>query len=153
MLNIILDPIFMFVILEPGNEVAGAAIATLISNVAVLIYFLVTYTVIKNKTVLSISPRIMIPKKRYVSSVFAVGFPSALGSALACLASIMINNLTSGYGDVAVASVGIAKKIDMLPMNVGMGLCHFRVIFGTYIHIYGALPLLPRCNRQLYRIR
>lgn len=122
-LNIILDPIFMFVILEPGNEVAGAAIATLISNVAVLIYFLVTYTVIKNKTVLSISPRIMIPKKRYVSSVFAVGFPSALGSALACLASIMINNLTSGYGDVAVASVGIAKKIDMLPMNVGMGLC------------------------------
>jgi hypothetical protein len=39
----------------------------------------------------------------------------------------MLNNLTSSYsylyGDVPVASVGIAKKIDMLPMNVGMGLC------------------------------
>ena len=38
-LNILLDPLFMFVILEPGQEVAGAAIATFISNVAVFIYF------------------------------------------------------------------------------------------------------------------
>ena len=126
-LNIILDPLFMFVFLDRGNEVMGAAIATFLSNVAVLVYFLVVYAKIKQKTVLSISPRIMIPKKHYVFSVFAVGFPSALGSALACLASIMINNLTASYsdvyGDVPVAAVGIAKKIDMLPMNVGMGLC------------------------------
>ena len=126
-MNIILDPIFMFVILEPGNEVTGAAIATFISNVAVLAYFLIIYCVIKKKTVLSISPKVMIPKKHYIFSVFAVGFPSALGSALACLASIMINNLTASYsdvyGDIPVAAVGIAKKIDMLPMNVGMGLC------------------------------
>ena len=126
-LNIALDPLFMFVILEEGNEVAGAAIATLISNLAVLIYFLAVYYIIRKKTVLSISPRIMIPKKHYITSVFAVGFPSALGSFLACLSSIMINNLASGYshlyGDVPVAAIGIAKKIDMLPMNVGMGLC------------------------------
>ena len=37
-LNIILDPIFMFVILEPGEEVRGAAMATLVSNVITLIY-------------------------------------------------------------------------------------------------------------------
>ncbi len=126
-LNIILDPIFMFVILEEGNEVAGAALATLISNVAVLIYFLAVFYIIRKKTVLSIDPRIMIPKKHYITSVFAVGFPSALGSFLACLSSIMLNNLASGYsdtlGDIPVAAVGIAKKIDMLPMNVGMGLC------------------------------
>ena len=126
-LNIILDPIFMFVILEPGKEVAGAAIATMISNVAVLIYFLVVYYVIRRKTVISRSPKKMIPQRKYVSSVFAVGFPSALGSFLACLSSIMVNNLTASYdylyGDVPVAAVGIAKKIDMLPMNVGMGLC------------------------------
>ena len=126
-LNIILDPIFMFVILEQGNEVAGAAIATLISNVAVLVYFFIMYAMLKKKTVLSVSPKLMIPKKHYIKSVFAVGFPSALGSALACLASIMINNLTASYsdvyGDIPVAAVGIAKKIDMLPMNVGMGLC------------------------------
>lgn len=126
-LNIILDPLFMFVILDEGNEVTGAAIATLLSNVIVLIYFLIVYYLIRKRTVLSIDPRKMIPKKHYIYSVFAVGFPSALGAFLACLSSIMINNLASGYsdayGDVPVAAIGIAKKIDMLPMNVGMGLC------------------------------
>ena len=46
-LNILLDPLFMFVILEEGNEVAGAAIATLISNILVLVYFLTVYYVIR----------------------------------------------------------------------------------------------------------
>ncbi len=128
-LNIALDPLFMFVILEPGNEVAGAALATMISNAVVLVYYLVILYVIKKKkgSVLSINPSKMIPEKHHISSVFAVGFPSALGSMFACLSSIMINNLTASYsdiyGDVPVAAVGIAKKIDMLPMNVGMGLC------------------------------
>ncbi len=126
-INIILDPIFMFLILEPGNEVKGAAIATMISNVLVLVYFIAVYFYIRNKTVISLSPKIVIPKKHLITSVFAVGFPSALGSLLACLSNVVINNLTAGYsdiyGDVPVAAVGIAKKIDMLPMNVGMGLC------------------------------
>ena len=122
-LNIILDPLFMFVILPAGNETKGAAIATMISNVITVIYFIVVYFVKRKQSVLSLSPKNMIPEKRYIGSVFAVGFPSALGSFLACLTNIVINNLTSNYGDVAVAAVGIAKKIDMLPMNVGMGLC------------------------------
>lgn len=122
-LNIILDPIFMFVILPAGNETKGAAIATMISNVITIIYFVAIYLAKRKQSVLSLSPKIMIPEKRYIGSVLAVGFPSALGSFLACLTSIVINNLTSIYGDVAVAAVGIAKKIDMLPMNVGMGLC------------------------------
>ena len=122
-LNIILDPIFMFVILPAGNETKGAAIATMISNVAVILYFVVIYFIKRKKSVLSLSPAKMIPEKRFISSVLAVGFPAALGSFLACLTNIVINNLTSNYGDVAVAAVGIAKKIDMLPMNVGMGLC------------------------------
>jgi len=122
-LNIILDPLFMFVILPAGNETKGAAIATMIPNVITVIYFIVVYFVKRKQSVLSLSPKNMIPEKRYIGSVFAVGFPSALGSFLACLTNIVINNLTSNYGDVAVAAVGIAKKIDMLPMNVGMGLC------------------------------
>ena len=140
-LNIILDPIFMFVVLEPGNEVAGAAIATLISNVAVFIYFLVIYFAIRKKTVLSISPFKMIPKKHYAISVFAVGFPSALGSFLACLSTIILNKLASGYsdlyGDVPVAAIGIVKKIDMLPMNVGMGLCQGMMPLVAYNYASG----------------
>ena len=126
-MNIILDPLFMFWILPAGNETKGAAIATMISNVISLIYFIVIYFVIRKKTVLSISPKKAKLKGHYVKNVFAVGFPSALGSFLACVSNMVINNLAAGYsalyGDVPTAAIGIAKKIDMLPMNVGMGLC------------------------------
>lgn len=126
-LNVILDPVFMFWILSPGNETKGAAIATMISNAVTVLYFLIVYYVIKNRTVLSISLKKAKLQKHYVKSVFAVGFPSALGSFLACLSNMVVNNLAGGYsesyGDVPTAAIGIAKKIDMLPMNVGMGLC------------------------------
>ena len=126
-LNIILDPVFMFLILEPGDEVRGAAIATMISNICVLVYFIVNYLIIKRKTVISLNPRKAILEGKYIKSVFAVGIPSALGSLLACISNIVINNLAASYeylyGDVPVAAIGIAKKIDMLPMNVGFGLC------------------------------
>ena len=126
-LNIILDPVFMFLILEPGDEVRGAAIATMISNICVLVYFIVNYLIIKKKTVISLNPRKAILEGKYIKSVFAVGIPSALGSLLACISNIVINNLAASYeylyGDVPVAAIGIAKKIDMLPMNVGFGLC------------------------------
>ena len=136
-LNIILDPIFMFVILEPGNEVKGAAIATLISNVAVLAYFLAVYFVIRKKTVISLSLLKMLPKRHYVGSVFAVGFPSALGTFLASLSSIMVNKLVSGYGEIPVAAIGIVKKIDMLPLNVGMGLCQGMMPLVAYNYASG----------------
>ena len=126
-INIILDPIFMFLIFEPGNEVKGAAVATMISNVIVFLFFIFIYVTSRKKSVISLNPRKAFLQKDYIQSVFAVGIPSALGSLLACLANIVINNLASGYsdayGDVPVAAIGIAKKIDMLPMNVGFGLC------------------------------
>ena len=140
-INIVLDPIFMFLILEPGNEVKGAAIATMISNVIVLIFFIFAYLNIRKKTVLSLNPKKALLKKHYLMSVLAVGVPSALGSALACLSNIVINNLASSYsnqfGDVPVAAIGIAKKIDMLPMNVGMGLCQGMMPLVAYNYASG----------------
>ena len=49
--------------------------------------------------------------------------PSALTALLANLTSIVKNNLTAGYGDIKLAAYGIVMKADMLPLNIGMGLC------------------------------
>ncbi len=122
-LNIALDPLFMFVIMPAGQEVTGAAIATMASNICALIYFAATFYRLRGRTVLSVAPRLVARGLRYTGAIFAVGFPSALGSLLACLSNVTVNNLASGYGDIPVAAMGIVKKIDMLPMNVGMGLC------------------------------
>ena len=122
-LNIILDPIFMFVILPAGQEVTGAAVATALSNVISLIYFIVVFIRFRDSTILSASPKLVLPAVRYTGEIFAIGFPSALGSLLSSLSNITLNRLASGYGDIPVAALGIVKKIDMLPLNVGMGLC------------------------------
>lgn len=131
-LNMILDPLFMFVILRPGQEVLGAAIATMLSNCAALVYFALMFLHLRRDTVLCLSPRKMIPGKASVRAVFAVGVPSAIGSLMSCLSNTVVNKLSSGYNDFAVAAMGIVKKIDMLPMNVGMGLCQAMVPMVAY---------------------
>ena len=122
-LNIALDPLFMFVILEDGKEVLGAGIATMISNVVTLIYFAAVFFILRKRALISVSPRDAVQGTRYTGEVLKVGFPSALGTMLACLSNVCINNLVSSHGDYEMAAVGIVKKIDMLPLNVGMGLC------------------------------
>lgn len=118
-LNIILDPIFIFPL---HLYVAGAAIATMISNVVSLIYYFIIYIKLKGKTVLSINPRDMYPGRKYIKPIFTVGFPASIATLLACISNITINKLASGYGDTPVAAFGIVKKLDMIQMNTGMGL-------------------------------
>lgn len=122
-LNILLDPLLMFVLLPEGIEVTGAAVATMLSNVVAVIYFAVIFYRLKGTTVLSLSPRRISAGARHAGIIFAVGLPSAIGNMLSCVSNMVINKLASGYGDIAVAALGIVKKIEMLPMNVGMGLC------------------------------
>ena len=121
--NIILDPLFMFVLLPDGNEVTGAAIATLVSNVITLGYFLFTYYRLRGKTVLSVSPKYAHLEKGLIVGILSIGLPSALTALLANTTSIIKNNLTAGYGDIELAAYGIVMKADMLPLNIGMGLC------------------------------
>lgn len=131
-LNMILDPLFMFVIMHPGQEVTGAALATMISNCVALGYFAFMFFRLRKDTVLCLSPRMMVPGKQSIRSVFSVGVPSAIGSFMACLSNTVVNKLSSGYNDFAVAAMGIVKKVDMLPMNVGMGLCQAMVPMVAY---------------------
>lgn len=121
--NIILDPLFMFVFLPEGNEVTGAAMATMLSNVIGLVYFFFAYRRLRGKTVLSVSPQYIRLEKSLIIEILSIGLPSALTALLANMTSIIKNNLTSGYGDIEMAAYGIVLKADMLPLNIGMGLC------------------------------
>ena len=136
-INIILDPIFMFLILPKGQEVTGAAMATCLSNVISLIYFLVVLRCLRGKTVLSVSPRYVLKGLYYAKEVFAIGVPSALAAFLASMSNLFLNQLSSGYGDVELAALGIVKKIDMLPLNVGMGLCQGMIPLVAYNYASG----------------
>ncbi len=118
-LNIILDPIFIFTL---GLEVKGAAIATMISNCAAVCYFLVYLAHKKGKTIISFVPRKLDQEFSIAAKVVSVGLPASLQNILSLTSNTVLNNLTAKYGSAALAAIGIAKKIDMLPMNVTMGI-------------------------------
>lgn len=118
-INIILDPIFIFPL---GMGIEGAAIATMIANVCSMIYFFIVYFVIRKKSVISFSPKNFTLKRSISGSIIAVGIPSFVSLMLVCVSNGFMMNLASGYNDIAVAAIGIVKKIDTIPLNVGLGL-------------------------------
>lgn len=123
LLNIALDPLFMFVLLPNGMEVMGAGIATLLSNTASFLYYTIVFRKVRNRSVLEI-PRYF-PKIRrdQLRDVLSVGIPASLSVFLFDLTNIVINRLSASHGDIELAAMGIVLKAERLPLNVGIGIC------------------------------
>lgn len=109
-LNLILDPILIYG-LHMGFS--GAAVATALSNLVSMIFFMVVLLKSRGKTMISLSLRNF--RLQFAGQVFSVGFASALTTGLANLSNMTMVKLASGYGDIPVAAYGIVKKIDMFP--------------------------------------
>lgn len=122
-LNILLDPLFMFVILPRGNEVAGAGIATMLSNCVAFLFFVLVYLRVQNHTVLSIPRRLERIGPQDTKIIYSVGVPAALGLLLFDLATITINRLTASHGDLQLAAMGIVLKVERLSLNTNIGIC------------------------------
>ena len=123
LLNILLDPLFMFVLLPEGQEVLGAGIATMLSNCCSLAYFIFMFRKLRDKTVLVLPRRIEKISGDQKRSLYSVGVPAAFAIFLFDLVTIVINRLTAGYGDVALAAMGIVLKLERIPINIGLGVC------------------------------
>lgn len=119
--NIILDPIM---ILTLNMGVGGAAIATVIGNVASVIYYAIY--LIKGNSILSCNPKQFSVKDGIFKNVIPIGVPAAINNILMSLSNIILNNYIKGYGEAAVAALGIAMKVNMLivfvQMGIGMGI-------------------------------
>ncbi len=122
-LNVVLDPIFMFLILPQGYEVMGAGIATMLSNVAAFIYFIIIYKKLSGETVLALPKGMERIEKASVISLISVGLPASASVLLFDVTNIVINRLASGYGDFQLAAMGIVMKVERLPLNIGIGIC------------------------------
>ena len=121
-INIILDPLFMFVLLPPGREILGAGIATALSNTITCTYFVITILRL-HSPILHFSLRDGAPSTAHLASFFGVGVPAALGPFLFDLDYIVLDRLMASHSDIALAAIGIVLKVERLPLNVGIGLC------------------------------
>lgn len=114
--NIILDPLMILVF---GWGITGAAIATVIGNLTGAVYYILFY--LRGKSILGISIRNFSVKNKVCSSVLAIGIPAALGSLMMSVSQIVVNQQIAGYGDMALAGIGVAMKITMITGTVAMG--------------------------------
>lgn len=120
-LNILLDPIF---ILPWGLNLgaAGAGLATFLSNCAACGYFFVFLFMKRGKTFVCIRPSMFRFRKAIVLGVCGVGIPASIQNLLNVTSRTVLNNFTSAYGSDAVAAMGIATTVSMVPMQIFMGL-------------------------------
>lgn len=135
--NIVLDPVM--ILLFKWN-IAGAAIATTIGNILATLYYMM-HLVSKN-SLLSIRLKDYKAGGHIATGVLSIGIPASFNSILMSTSNIIINNLMKVYGDMAVAGLGVAMKVNMIVVMLLIGL-------GT-----GIQPLLGYCfgakNRQRY---
>ena len=121
LLNIVLDPIF---ILPWGLNMgaAGAGLATFLSNCVACLYFFVLSRIKRGKTFVCMDIRRLKRLSRdVVMGIFGVGIPAAIQNLLNVLGSTILNNFTAVYGAAAVAAMGVAQKLNMIPMQIALG--------------------------------
>ena len=122
-LNILLDPLFMFVLLPDGQEVFGAALATGLSNLAALIYYLAV--ILKKKGPASVIC-FRFPGKaltrELVGGVLSTGLPACLMTLFENLSFMLLDNLMAENGIRYQAGLGVAKKINMLAHCITRGI-------------------------------
>lgn len=116
--NIVLDPIMILVF---NWGVAGAAVATVIGNMAASAFYLQYF--LRKKSSLSIRLKDFRMGERIALSVASIGIPASLNNILMSCANIVLNHVLASYGDTPVAAMGVAMKANMLVVLLQIGLC------------------------------
>ncbi len=113
--NLVLDPIFIFGWFGfPRMEIQGAALATLVSNVILLIF-----TLIYLHRRLQVFAPIIAPLKEILDSwrhMLVIGLPAMVTNAIIPISSGIVVALIAGYGVDAVAGFGIAMRIEPIAL-------------------------------------
>lgn len=120
-LNIILDPVFILPWgLDMGAE--GAGLATFLSNCVACLYFFVLLYKKRKSTFVCVNPKRLSLDRNIIYGICAVGIPASIQNLLNVTGMTILNNFTSSFGADAVAAMGITQKINMVPMNIAMGI-------------------------------
>ncbi len=114
--NILLDPIFIFM-LHLG--IRGAAAATVLGNLAGA--FVSVYFYLIGRTMLKPGIRYIKPTREILLEIFRVGIPSSLETLLTSGAYVVNNNLAASYGELTVAAMGVAQKLLSLGSYIYQG--------------------------------
>jgi putative MATE family efflux protein len=115
-LNILLDPLFIFMF---GLGVKGAAIATLISQITSFLILLCYGTTRKGN--IPIKLKDFSPSLSRYAEMFRGGIPALIRQSLMSIATIIINHFARPYGDAAIAAISITTRLGMFANSIMLG--------------------------------
>jgi len=142
LMNIILDPIFIFVL---GMGIKGAAIATVISQALSTVYII--FYILFGKSIFNINIAVLKLRFPLVREILTLGFPSFLRSTMASFIILIFNRLLSFYGgDLYIAIMGIGLRLLSL---VQMPLIGITQGFSTIVGFNYGARLYPRVKKVL----
>lgn len=120
-INMILDYVFIAIL---GWGTAGAALATSLGFVCASIYYIICMIREEQRgnQLVPLSFRLFSLNAAMIRRVVGIGIPGALITVLMSVSNIVLNNYIGIYGSDAVASYGIAYKLDMIPILLSVGL-------------------------------
>lgn len=123
--NIILDPIFIFGL---NMGAGGAALATVLSNVVSAVLFIVL--LVTKSQQLSVRPGDCSVQGTELREILVIGVPASITNLMQSFAMTLTNRFLLPYGTENVAALGIALKVNMIVMLIMVGFA------------FGAQPLL-----------
>jgi len=115
--NIILDPIFIFVL---GMGVKGAAIATIISNFIGCVSVIVGFVI--GKSSVKIRPKCFRFDLGIVKKIFTIGIPSSLSQVSMSISLFVLTRIVATFGPYAIAAFGIGFRLDSIAILPTLGL-------------------------------
>lgn len=135
-INVILDPILIFVF---DMGISGAALATVISQICS--FSLLLYMGRKGGNI-RIRFKNFTPSLAFIKEIIGGGTPSLARQGLASVATILLNVAAGAYGDAAIAGMSIITRIAMFinAFLIGFGqgfqpVCGFNYGAGLYARV------------------
>ena len=114
-LNMALDPLFIFVF---DMGIAGAALATIVSQA---VSFGILLFQIKKYSAISLRFRDFLPGVRMYSAINRAGLPSLLRQGIASVGTICLNTAARPFGDAAISAMAIIGRITMFSNSAMLG--------------------------------
>jgi putative MATE family efflux protein len=114
-LNIFLDPLFIFVF---GLGIKGASLATCISQIASCLILLLGSC---RKGNIRIRPQNFTPILPVYKEIVRGGIPALLRQGLMSVSTIVTNHFSGVYGDAAIAAMSIVNRLFMFASSAMMG--------------------------------
>jgi putative MATE family efflux protein len=110
LLNIILDPIFIFVL---NLGIRGAAMATILSQCIVMFLF-INYLFKREQSYIQFRFNEFKFSPSLLKEIFRIGIPASMAMIIMSLGGMVFNKLLIRFGEEAVAAFGIARHLDQV---------------------------------------